>query len=96
MASVEGGLLGDAKEADTPIKAWELFITDHMIDDIVTNTNVKIQVMDQSALREVAKKDMTHVRKTGSVEMNFFFLGLFWSQVLKKVKFLKFGPQLYA
>lgn len=73
-----GSLLGEATEADTAIKAWELFITDHIIDEIVRNTNVKIQkIIDQLSERETVKKDTVHIRTTDSVEMRAF-LGLLY------------------
>lgn len=36
------GLLGEATEADTTLKAWGLFMAHHIIDEIVWNNNVKI------------------------------------------------------
>lgn len=77
-----GEVLGEASQAVTPLQSWKLFISDHMIDEIVRNTNVRIQnVIDQLSEKEVPKKDTVHVRKTDSVEMRSF-LGLLYARGL--------------
>lgn len=43
-----GGVLGFAREADTPLKAWELFVTPDMIDEIVISSCVPTRNPDEN------------------------------------------------
>lgn len=53
-----------------------------MINETVRNTNAEIQkIIDQNVLREVARKDVAHIRLTDNVEMISFF-GLLYARGL--------------
>ncbi|XP_066958969.1 piggyBac transposable element-derived protein 4-like [Macrobrachium rosenbergii] len=78
-----GGVVGgEAKEADTPLKAWALFVSNNIIDTIVLNTNEKIrQRLGQLELNEEEMSKGSHIRLIDSVEMKSFF-GLLYARGL--------------
>ncbi|XP_066964005.1 piggyBac transposable element-derived protein 4-like [Macrobrachium rosenbergii] len=77
-----GGVVGEAKEADTPLKAWALFVSNNIIDTIVLNTNEKIrQRLGQLELNEEEMSKGSHIRLIDSVEVKSFF-GLLYARGL--------------
>ena len=77
-----GGVVAVAKEADTPLKAWCLFLSPEIIDSIVLHTNERIgKKLDLLALSDEERKQASHIRLIDSVEMKSF-IGLLYARGL--------------
>lgn len=71
------GVRGAAKEATSPIEAWSCFVTDAMLDIIVTRTNQYIESVAHNFQRE------RDAKPTDKVEMKAFLALLYLAGVLK-------------
>lgn len=73
-----GSTIDRAKDADTPIKAWQVFMTDAMVDLILENTNRKIESkLARMNLTEIDRKNRCHLKTTTKEEM-LAFIGILY------------------
>ena len=87
IMTTPGGPQGSAKDADTPLKSFLLFMSNDIIDHITvqTNKNISKYLASLSAehLAKVSQQGSkyTHIRTTDQIEMKAF-IGLFYPRGL--------------
>ena len=79
---LEPALVGKATLVTTELMAWELFITQDIIDKIVTHTNEKIQSILTVFSLSDNPKIPPHIKLTDCVEIKSFF-GLLYGRGLQ-------------
>jgi hypothetical protein len=78
----EGGLLENARAANTPTQAWNLFISNAIIDIIVENTNTKIdKKLSELDVNALDAKNLYYTNHTTEGEIRAF-IGLLYARGL--------------
>uniref|UniRef100_A0A2P2I3U3 PiggyBac transposable element-derived protein 3 n=1 Tax=Hirondellea gigas TaxID=1518452 RepID=A0A2P2I3U3_9CRUS len=83
VLKIKGCMISDAsKKADSPSKAWELFFSDEMFEEMVVYTNRKIEhTLSPLNLDECNSKNSARLKKTTNEEMKAF-IGLQYARGL--------------
>ena len=82
VITTQGGLINDAKDCNTHVAAFSLFMTEEILDIIVEKTNCKIDIkVSQINLDLVEPKNIVYLKRTTRVEITAF-IGMLYARGL--------------